>query len=306
MRAGDVGCVITASPGQPIAKGLPGRVVGLGAVSKYADHCPVSVGTNPEPARRGPEPLNLCGGWRVRGLLTRSTSDGDGGVGVEENSLRRYAGAAARSGTRQGTWVYSGRRPPVHGYDFRPNHADGPVTFLQGFKGYLQADAYAGFHDLYARGVTEVACWAHIRRYFKARIGERPRAALAAPAHPRAVRGRAASSGSQAGRAVGPSDRRDSAVSGLPGVVRLGRSRCRARWDSARVCVVELDGIGTIHGRRRLSIDNDPAERRRRRDRPQDWLFYGSDAGGERAAIILSVIETCRRTVEPFAYHGTC
>ncbi|WP_202791133.1 IS66 family transposase, partial [Escherichia coli] len=40
-----------------------------------------------------------------------------------------------------------------------------PQTHLAGFSGVLQADAYAGFNELYRDGrITEAACWAHARR----------------------------------------------------------------------------------------------------------------------------------------------
>ncbi len=40
-----------------------------------------------------------------------------------------------------------------------------PQTHLAGFSGVLQADAYAGFNELYRDGrLTEAACWAHARR----------------------------------------------------------------------------------------------------------------------------------------------
>jgi hypothetical protein len=40
---------------------------------------------------------------------------------------------------------------------------------LKGFKGYLQADAYAGYDQICAGpGVIGVGCWAHARRYFLA------------------------------------------------------------------------------------------------------------------------------------------
>jgi hypothetical protein len=41
--------------------------------------------------------------------------------------------------------------------------------FSQGHRGYLQADAYGGYDAFFkdpARGLTEVGCWAHARRYF--------------------------------------------------------------------------------------------------------------------------------------------
>ena len=46
---------------------------------------------------------------------------------------------------------------------------DGPLQFLQGFQGYLQCDAYAGYDELFRSShgrVIEVACWAHVRRKF--------------------------------------------------------------------------------------------------------------------------------------------
>lgn len=40
-----------------------------------------------------------------------------------------------------------------------------PQSHLVGFSGVLQADAYAGFNELYRNGqITEAACWAHARR----------------------------------------------------------------------------------------------------------------------------------------------
>ena len=61
------------------------------------------------------------------------------------------------------------RRPPgrrclrLHG---RP-HPRRAAGLPRGLRGYLQADAYAGYDALYATGrVVEVACWAHARRYF--------------------------------------------------------------------------------------------------------------------------------------------
>ena len=42
-----------------------------------------------------------------------------------------------------------------------------PEQHLREFRGMLQADAYAGFHQLYENGrIQEAACWAHVRRKF--------------------------------------------------------------------------------------------------------------------------------------------
>ena len=57
-----------------------------------------------------------------------------------------------------------------------PSYA-GPAKFLEGYKGYLQADAYSVYDAFFKpqRGMTEVGCWMHARRYlFKALESDEP------------------------------------------------------------------------------------------------------------------------------------
>src|SRR6516164_1981118 len=72
--------------------------------------------------------------------------------------------------TRTGRfWVYLGdSRNPYCVYDFTPRRSrDGPERFLEGFRGYLQADAFGGYDRVCAgANVIRVACWAHARRKF--------------------------------------------------------------------------------------------------------------------------------------------
>ena len=70
---------------------------------------------------------------------------------------------------------------PYAVYDFtETRERKGPEQFLDGFSGYLQADAYGGYDGIYlksAGAIIEVACWAHCRRYWwKAREQDPPRA----------------------------------------------------------------------------------------------------------------------------------
>ena len=52
--------------------------------------------------------------------------------------------------------------PRATWYRFTPDRtAAHPPAHLAGFRGCLQADAYAGYDGLYRGGVTEVACWAN-------------------------------------------------------------------------------------------------------------------------------------------------
>jgi hypothetical protein len=66
--------------------------------------------------------------------------------------------------TRTGRiWTYVGNHPYTV-YDYTPDRSgDGPDAFLKPFHGFLQADAYSGYDQLYAdpqRAIVEVACWA--------------------------------------------------------------------------------------------------------------------------------------------------
>jgi transposase len=68
-------------------------------------------------------------------------------------------------------WPYYGDKDhPVIVYDYTATRERaGPEKFLNGYRGYLQVDAYAGYDAFFrdpARGLIEVGCWAHARRYF--------------------------------------------------------------------------------------------------------------------------------------------
>ena len=72
-----------------------------------------------------------------------------------------------RKTTKQGRlWVYGNDIHIV--YDYTPNRSrEGPKAFLKGYRGYLQADAYAGYNELIGKKkATLVGCWAHARRKF--------------------------------------------------------------------------------------------------------------------------------------------
>jgi hypothetical protein len=69
--------------------------------------------------------------------------------------------------------TYAGEAPPAVVYRYSPDRrGEHPRAHLAGFRGCLQADGYSGFGPLYESKngepatVTEVACWAHVRRKF--------------------------------------------------------------------------------------------------------------------------------------------
>src|SRR5215469_4495733 len=172
-----------AAPSRPIARGLAGP--GLLAhvlVSKYADHLPL---------------YRQCEIYERQGIeLERSTlADWVGGTSALLDplveALRRYVMAARKlhaddtrvpvlapgtGKTKTGRlWTYvRDDRPagdtaaPAVWFAYSADRGgEHPGQHLRTFQGALQADAYAGFNQLYQDGrIQEVACWAHVRRKF--------------------------------------------------------------------------------------------------------------------------------------------
>jgi hypothetical protein len=177
-----------------------------------------------------------------------------------------------------------------------------PRQHLRNFKGALQADAYAGFHHLYSDHIYEAACWAHARRKFHeihvvhasptttealARIG-----ALYAiedeirgkPADLRlSVRqARARPLLSELRTWMEKALHRLSSKSETAGAIRYALSRWRALTRYTE------DGL--------LEIDNSAAERALRAVAlgRKNFLFAGSDCGGQRAAALYSLIGSAK------------
>jgi transposase len=168
---------IADKPPQPIEKGLPGP--GLCAhtvLSKFGDHTPLYRQEDIH-SRLGMmiRRSTLCG-WqaslaelarplvlRMKCLLLQSKV-----IHTDDTSIKMLQPGMGTTKTCK-FWPYLGDwLHPYAVYDFTFNRErDGPQKFLQGFQGYLQADAYAGYDCVYAgKQVNEVACWIHVRRYW--------------------------------------------------------------------------------------------------------------------------------------------
>src|SRR3954447_16423666 len=114
---------------------------------------------------RGPAGASLSGGKK-------------GAVSVQGDRHRRYrregAGPQAALCTHRTDLAYVGdAHHPVIVYDYTPTRGRaGPAKFLEGYAGYLQADAYSVYDAFFkpARGLIEVGCWMHARRYAAKRL----------------------------------------------------------------------------------------------------------------------------------------
>ncbi len=185
-----------------------------------------------------------------------------------------------------------------------------PAEFLGDYRGFIVADAYAGHERLYGPDrATAVGCWAHVRRKFYEIRDHDPFAGamVGEIGQLYAIEGDL--------RLVGDDERRRVRRSRAAPLV----ARIRSRLGDAHATVLPASDLGRAvsyaltrwpaltpyldHGF--LPIDNNPAENALR---PwaigrKNWLFFGSQAGGERAAIVATLIENCRiQGLDPYAY----
>jgi len=174
-------------PPQPIEKGTAGAsLLAQVIVAKWADHQPLHRQEKMF-ERHGIEiSRKTMGGWMaqcaelldplyqlMKKELLRSKV-----IGTDDTSVKVLDRKLpfARNGR---IWPYVGdAHHPVIVYDYTPTRARaGPAKFLEGYKGYLQADAYSVYDAFFKpqRGMTEVGCWMHARRYlFKALESDEP------------------------------------------------------------------------------------------------------------------------------------
>lgn len=208
---------------------------------------------------------------------------------------------------------FAGTDPPAAFYRYSPDRkGEHPRAHLRDFRGILQADGYAGFVGLYSDGrVVEAACLAHVRRKFWD-VHEATQSPLAREALERiaalykvedAIRGR-------------PPEERLQVRTGhtaplmteLHGWLEATRSRISGRSELAkaiRYALSRWEALMLILRDGRACIDNSAAERAMRPIAVgrRNWTFAGSDAGGERAAAIYSLIETAKmHELDPEAY----
>jgi transposase len=187
-----------------------------------------------------------------------------------------------------------------------------PEQHLQKFHGILQADAYAGFNQLYESGrIQEVACWAHVRRKFYD-LEQAHASPIATEAMERIgqlygieneIRGRPADERRQVRQA-----RARPVLESLRGWLESCLTKLSRKSDTTvavRYTLSLWDALVRYCDDGRLEIDNNAAERELRAVAlgRKNYLFAGSDAGGERAAAIYSLIGSAKLNgLDPEAY----
>jgi len=212
---------------------------------------------------------------------------------------------------------FAGPAPPAAVFFYsRDRTAEHPNRHLAGYAGILQADAYAGFNDLYRpeRGtgpITEAACWAHGRRKFfdLAQLAKAP-LALEAVRRIDAIFDveRTINGLSAAQRLAIRQQHVASLVSDLETWMRTARGKLSRHADVAKAMDYMLkrwDTFSRFLDNGHICLSNNAAERALRGVAlgRRSWLFAGSDRGGERAAAMYSLIVTAKLNgVDPRAW----
>ncbi len=316
------------APSRPVERSLAGP--GLLAhvlVAKYGDHLPLYRQSEMY-AREGIDlDRSTLAGWvgGASGVLAplvealrRYVLD-TGKLHGDDTPVPVLAPGNGRTKTAR-LWTYvRDDRPagdtaaPAVWFAYSPDRkGDHPQQHLSGFHGTLQADGYAGFNRLYEEGrIQEAACWAHVRRKFYD-LEQAHASPVAAEALERIgqlygiekeIRGRS------------PDERR-----------QVRQSRARPLLDSMHEWLQETlaklsrksavaSAIAYALGRwtallrycddGRLEIDNNAAERALRAVAlgRKNYLFAGSNSGGQRAAAIYSLVGSAKLNgLDPEAY----
>jgi transposase len=308
---------------KPIESGRPGfGLLSDVLVKKYAEHCPLhrmhdiylrhgvdlAVSSLANWVGAGADLLEpIARAIRRRTLISHVVQADDTGLRVLDSNKA--------DGVKRGhMWAYLGDESWLS-FDYTSDwSSEGPCAFLADRRGWLQADAYAGYDRLFrgpAAKVIEVGCWAHARRYFFHALDSDQRAAVAL-------------------HYIGQLFKveQDAKALGLDVVARLARRAEHSRpiletlgmWikdtypaappksplgQALTYAINQWRALTRCLEDGRLELTNNACERALRQIAVgrKNWLFAGSDEGARRAAVIFTVFGTCRlHGVDPWAY----
>jgi transposase len=299
----------------PIERGLAGAgLLAYVIVNKFSDHLPL-YRQQDVMARHGIflSRSTLCG-WLaqcaqllcplVKLMAKRVVKSGV--INADETPVRVLD--PTRDSTRKSQfWTYI--TPGNHGYtifDYRDSRSrDGPTEFLKGFRGYLQTDAYSAYESVVLKSagrIIPVGCWAHARRkFFDARLSQ--------PREVHYVLGLIAQMCDieHEIRLQGPDERKAARQERSVPVVDRLMAYLREQKDGALPKSMYAQAIAYVLNRPdemrrytedgRLEIDNNASERTLRLAAigRKNWMFLGSDQGGETAAILFSILANAKR-----------
>ena len=326
-------CIVEApAPSRPIERGIAGPgLLARVLTGKYCEHLPLYRQSEIF-ARQGVELSRaLLSNW-VDACCQLMTPVNDAlyryvmntrKVHTDDTPVKVLAPGQKKAKTgRIWTYVRDDRNvgsssPPAVWFAYSPNRqGKHPEQHLRPFRGILQADAFTGYDRLFSAereggALTEVACWAHARRKI----------------HDVYISSKSATA-EEALKRISELYAIEDEIRGLPESERLAvrQQRSKVLLTSLHEWMVEKNG--TLSKKSRLGeafsyvlnqwdalcyysddglaeADNNTAERALRAVclGKKNYVFFGSDHGGERGALLYGLIGTCRLNgIDPEAY----
>jgi transposase len=322
IKGNGMGIVTAPMPDHPIAKCKADvGLIAYAIVSKFADHLPFYRQDAIFEREGVAVARSTLDGWALgtadtlRPLgeaLKQAVLDTD--VLFTDDSVIPLLERGRGKTRKARLWVYvrGDPGPSLATYDFtRDRRNIRPLEYLGDYQGYIHADAYSGYDELFTKdGIVEVACWCHARRGFDEAMTSRPREA----SEILALIGRFYKV-ERTLREMSPEQRRQQRQQTVRLIVDAVFERVEDMKTSTLPTEPLRKAIGYVENQRlalrrflddgRLEADNNTAENA---IRPlaigrKNWLFAGSERGGQAAALYLGLIQSCKACdVNPWAY----
>ena len=308
-----------ALPSRPIERGRPGPgLVAHVLVSKYGDHSPLYRQSQIF-GREGIElERSTLADWvgkstallePLADAIARHVLAGPA-LFADDTLVKLLAPGSGKTRTAR-LWAYvrderpwAGEAYPAAWYRFSPDRKGArPREHLANYTGFMHADGYVGFNELYRTGkVTEVACMAHIRRKF-VDVHKSQGSAIAEEAIKRIaelygiekeIRGRPPDERARIRQRrskpvfddletwLQAQLTRISAKSPLGGAIRYALTRMKKLRPWLDHGVLELDNNTAERSMRPIALGR------------KNYLFMGSEGGGKAAAIAYTLVETAK------------
>jgi|APSaa5957512622_1039677.scaffolds.fasta_scaffold24088_3 transposase len=215
-------------------------------------------------------------------------------------------------------WTYTAAKPGKPGYMiYKFSHGRGhdvPIEHLKDFKGFIHADAFGGYEKLEddpGSDINWAACWAHARRKFEPYAATNKCAETAMTIMTElAINERTAwASDGKERMAIRDNKQR-------PLVEQLFEHLKEVANDVSSIPIKKIrEAINYMLKREptfryflddaNLRMENNTAERALRKFviGRKNWMFFGSEKGGEAASVLMSLVQTCRNMdIDPQIY----
>ena len=210
-------------------------------------------------------------------------------------------------------WVYVDKEHNVV-FDFTPTRSrDGPVKFLGKYSGYVQADAYSGYDEFFRKSdATEVGCHAHARRKFDYSLDTDPvRAARLLVLWGRLydIERKAKEENYSSEQLLEARQKEAKPIlAEIKTVLDEYKNQVLPKSPIGKAITYSLnqwEALNRYVDDPMLEIDNNLSERILRMVviGRKNYMFAGSEAGAWRAAIIYSLVASCKLNgIDPFRY----